>query len=170
MSTDDSFMLLGEWYIKDLTKKDIDKFERAAIIRRYINNKKTINKSYSIREFAKENNLHHNTVGDWLLYDLISEEEYNKLKASGLSESSIYRHLRNNKAVVQTRSHSEINAWAEETIRRAREYKRNKVSIVSTTNSKTENLLNDAANEINSLIVELRLVEKSKNKKELGVR
>jgi len=88
----DENTLLREWYVRDLTKPEIDKFERATILRAAI-----IDSGLSIRGFGEKYGINKSTVEDWLLYNRISEQEYNKLVASGVSPKSIYKTLRGDK-------------------------------------------------------------------------
>lgn len=151
---DDSFLLLGDWYVNDMKKKDIDKFERAAILQRMIKEL-----GVSEREFSRRYSLHHNTLQDYLLYNEISPKEYETLQASGLSASSIYRHLRNRKGTGVTNPHSEVIVWAKDVRVKARLYQKNNFKYPEN----TEILLEEAVNQMNNLIVHVRL-ESKKNR------
>jgi hypothetical protein len=76
----------------DFQKKDINKFMRGKIIKKYIDGKKL-----SGRAFSKQFNLSKSTVEDWLLWTKITESEYNTMKKKGLTHTEIYRTLRENK-------------------------------------------------------------------------
>lgn len=84
--------LLTYNYLMDLKKKEIDSFERAKLIKEYLESN-----SLSIRKLAELTGIHHNTLQDWLLWTKISEERYYQLKLIGYTETDIYRHLRDNK-------------------------------------------------------------------------
>lgn len=79
-------------FLIDLTKKDIDKFNRAVIIRQYLNDEKI-----SIRELGRRLNVPKSTLEDWLLYNKLSKEKYDELKSNGFSTMKIYKSLRENK-------------------------------------------------------------------------
>ena len=74
----------------DLRKPEIDKFERATIIRKVMDDNK-----WSVRQFSTNIGVSHSTVQDWLLFNNISEAEYEKQRKKGVSESEIYKTLRN---------------------------------------------------------------------------
>lgn len=76
----------------DWRKKDIDKWERAVIIREYLQEN-----SLSGRALAEQLSIPKSTIEDWLLWDRLTHKEYKEFKKQGLSESDIYRILRNNK-------------------------------------------------------------------------
>ena len=86
---------LKQNYIYDLNKKEIDKFERAAIIQDIINKEKL-----SQRAFAEKFGFAKSTVEDWLLWNKISREEVNQRLKDGQTESDIYRLLRDNKTKI----------------------------------------------------------------------
>lgn len=160
----ESFLLLGDWYTKDLTKREIDKFERASVLRRMIDElSEKEGKTVSDREYARRYGINHSTLHDYLLYNCISKEEYASLKAEGLTASAIYRYIRENKKDYEEKPHTEIDIWAVELKRKARGYQ--KTSAVYTVNS--ESLIEDAINELNSLVVAIRLVNKKLSKRPL---
>ena len=80
-------------YIMDLKKKDIDRYERAEIMKEYIEKEKI-----SQREFGRRFNIPKSTVEDWLLVTKISKEEYKEVKTkNNLTDSDMYRLLRKSK-------------------------------------------------------------------------
>ncbi len=79
-------------YLLDLTKKDVDKWERAKIIKEYLKEE-----NISQRELAKQIGVSKSTIEDWLLINKLSVNEYNGLKITGMTNTDIYRHLRNNR-------------------------------------------------------------------------
>jgi hypothetical protein len=86
---------LTEMYLRDLQKPEVDKFSRAGLIRTYLNDN-----NMSIRQFSKKFGLSYSTVEDWLLYNRISEEQYNEMISKGFTPLSIYRALRTKQGVV----------------------------------------------------------------------
>lgn len=82
--------VLGERYVCDLKKPDIDKFERAEIIQHILDEK-----DLSIRQFAKDYGFNYSTVQDWLLWNRITPKEYVELKQQGMTHTQVYRQLRN---------------------------------------------------------------------------
>lgn len=154
---DETFMLLGDWYVNDLRRKDIDKFQRAAIIRRMIN-ELSIKEGAEVseREFGRRYGIHHNTLQDYLLYNDITPKEYENLQTSGLTASSIYRYLREKKGTVGTNPHSEIIAWAVEVRKKAHTYKKNNFKYPDN----TESILEEAINSMNNLVIHVRLESK----------
>lgn len=83
---------LREGYVMELRKPEIDVFERAAIISQVLQEN-----GWSIREMGRQYNIPKSTIEDWLLFTKISEEEYDKLLADGVTPTEIYRELRNHK-------------------------------------------------------------------------
>lgn len=79
-------------YFLDLRKKDINKRERAVLLSRYLREN-----NMSQRQLAKDLGIPHSTVQDWLMINRIGEDEYNKFIEEGMSDTDIYRMLRNNK-------------------------------------------------------------------------
>jgi transposase len=79
-------------YMLDLRKKDINRYERAKLIQKYLHDNKI-----SQRQLAKEIGVPHSTIQDWLLVIRLEPEEYETMKDKGLSDTDVYRHLRNNK-------------------------------------------------------------------------
>lgn len=79
-------------YLIDLSKKEINKFERASLLREYM--KST---HLSIRALSIKINVPKSTIEDWLLYNHMSEEEYKKCLDSGISITQIYASLRKTK-------------------------------------------------------------------------
>ena len=73
-------------------KKDIDKHAKAKFIRQAMQELKLSN-----RKFAAEFDIPLTTLKDWLVVDKITEEEHQQYVDKGLSESEIFRTLRNTK-------------------------------------------------------------------------
>jgi len=78
----------------DFRKKNISGIEKARLIQSYLDETKL-----SQRQLAKEMDISHSTIQDWLLFNKISKDEYETMKNNGLNQSDIYRLLRNNKKV-----------------------------------------------------------------------
>lgn len=128
---------LKEHYVKDLQKPDIDKFERAVIIRSLLEDK-----GWSIRQMASEYNIPRSTIEDWLLYEKISETEYNRLVAAGEKPKNIYKALRKEKRVVAPVL--SVDMQLEEFRRKIRSFKKAELSV------KTPNLIDELVNELNA--------------------
>lgn len=71
-------------YMVDLAKPEIDKFERARLIKSYM--KKHI---ISMSEFCRRFNLKKGTVSGWLKWDELGEKKYTELKSQGMTETDI---------------------------------------------------------------------------------
>lgn len=76
----------------DLKKKKITKRERAELIVKYLTST-----GLSQRALAVELDIPHSTIQDWLMINRISEEQYRDYLDKGLTETDIYRLLRENK-------------------------------------------------------------------------
>ena len=82
--------VLRQRYIADLRKDEIDKQERAQIIKRVL-----VENGWSQRELARQFGFAKSTVEDWLLWD---DDRVPQLILRGLSDTEIYKVLRNNRA------------------------------------------------------------------------
>jgi len=71
-------------FIIDLGKPNISKFERSELIRDYIKDN-----NMSMQEFCDEFSFKRATVYNWLQWGDLGENNYQKLKEGGLSESDI---------------------------------------------------------------------------------
>lgn len=137
---------LSERYVYDLLKPEVDYFERAAILRELIDKK-----GWSQREFAAAYGIPNTTVQDWLLYNLISEDEYKKKVAEGYTHTAIYRTLRekrnlkgkgnNNKFIMI----ADVDILLQEFRRRIKELRTNK-----NYSPKTMSLIDETVNDLNS--------------------
>jgi transposase-like protein len=76
-------------YIVDLRKKELSNFERAKIIRQYLDDE-----HISMREMARRFDIARSTIDDWLRWENLSETEYEEMKKEGLNDTEIYRKLR----------------------------------------------------------------------------
>ena len=88
---------LRENFVVDLKKPEIDQFERAVIIRKVLDEKK-----WSIREMAKQWGFSKSTLEDWLLFNKLTQEEYEKLLKKGMTHTEIYRSLREQRTKTKT--------------------------------------------------------------------
>jgi predicted XRE-type DNA-binding protein len=75
--------------MKDLSKKELDIRQRAALISEYI--QKT---GKSQRQVAYTIGVPHSTIQDWCRWNEISQEDYEDLKKKGFTHTDIYRSLR----------------------------------------------------------------------------
>ena len=80
-------------FFLDMRKKDIDKRQRAVLLAKYLEDNKI-----SSRALSEELGISHSTLNDWLLINRIPEDDYDKYKEDGMTDTSIYRMLRNNKS------------------------------------------------------------------------
>lgn len=90
---DDVDALLRERYVFDLRKPDVEKQERAVVIKKLLSDK-----NWSIREFSRKMGFKKSTVEDWLLWN---DPRVAELKKKGLSDTEIYKVLRNNKVTTR---------------------------------------------------------------------
>lgn len=79
-------------FLLDCRKKEIDKWQRAIILREYLDSH-----SLSQRQLAEQLGIPKSTIEDWLLWGRLTKEEYKRLKNKGLNHTQIYRLLRDNK-------------------------------------------------------------------------
>jgi len=82
----------------DWRKKDIDKWERAIIIRDYLDEF-----SLTQRQLAEQLGVPKSTIEDWMLYSRLTKTEYRAMKKKGLSSTDIYKLLRENKQKAKSR-------------------------------------------------------------------
>lgn len=78
----------------DWRKREIDKFKRAVLIKEYL---QTHNMSQ--RKLAEQLGISKSNIEDWLLYNRLTQKEYQSMRDNGLSDRDIYRALRDNKKV-----------------------------------------------------------------------
>lgn len=79
-------------YIVDLKKKNINYFDRARLVNKYI-----IDEKLTQRGLGEIIGVPHSTIYDWLLWLKISEDEYDELLLEGYNDTQIYQILRGNK-------------------------------------------------------------------------
>ena len=80
-------------YLLEMNKKQIDKLERAKLVKDYIESK-----NISVRELARQLNMPHSTLNDWIMWNNIEKNDFDKMKNNGLNDRDVYRELRNNKS------------------------------------------------------------------------
>jgi len=85
-------------YVCDLRKPDIDRLERATIIRSLLDDN-----GWSGRQLAKELNIPKSTIEDWLLFERVNEQNYKELRKKGVGDTEIYRMLRNSKNIPEVK-------------------------------------------------------------------
>lgn len=141
-----SLSFLKERYVLDLIKPDVDAFKRAAIIQSLIEEK-----GWTQRELARRFNVPHSTVQDWLLFNTIAEEEYNKMLKSGFKQTDIYRTLREKRG-DKSKVISDVDVFLVEVRTRIRGYRKNKVY-----SPKTMHLIDEVVNELNSFGCDINL-------------
>lgn len=88
---------LTDHYIRDLQKKEIDRFERAKLLQAHIDSE-----GISQRELGRRYGISKSTVEDWLLWNNITEERYNALIREGASHTDIYRSLREDRGETKS--------------------------------------------------------------------
>lgn len=86
--------------LQDLRKKDIDPLVRAKFLADYCRYRKI-----SQRELAKELDIPHSTLQDWVSYTNITKTEYDTLLSKGYRKKEIYRMVRDDRKNV----HKTIN-------------------------------------------------------------
>lgn len=76
-------------YILDQTKPEVDKFERAKIISKYMEKH-----SITFTELASRLNIGKSTLSGWLKWKDLKEDEYVSLREMGMSESDVTNMLK----------------------------------------------------------------------------
>lgn len=80
---------LIEGYIRDLSKPQIDKFERAIALKKHMaDNTLSFNDMYNLYGFKK------GTLSGWLKWGQLSKKEYQKMKDKGATETAITNMLK----------------------------------------------------------------------------
>lgn len=136
-------------YIRDLQKTKMDPFERATILREYMQEHKM-----SIRGLAKEYGINKSTVEDWLLWNKLPETNYEELIQSGVTHTEIYRELRKKK-IQEIPEINETTIILGRVIKEIKSLKKN-----SEYNQETITLIHALRNELN--ILEMTIEQKEK--------
>lgn len=76
-------------YILDQTKPEVDKFERAKIISKYMETH-----SLTFTELANKLNIGKSTLSGWLKWKELKPDEYQSLREMGMSESDVTNMLK----------------------------------------------------------------------------
>lgn len=143
---------LFDRYVRDLQKPDVDCFERAALIREYIEDNDT-----SIRGFSTHFGIARGTVEDWLLWNRIPENKYKELREKGLTHLQIYNTLREKKRNKEPVGYVDVTLTdLKNKIRTLRRY--------DDYTHKTLVLIRETVNELNQLEVHINLKQKRGNK------
>ena len=142
---DEIFIVLAEGFVQELKKPSIDRFERAIIIRRLLDEQQI-----SIREFSRKYGFSKSTVEDWLLYNKITEAEYNGLVQKGVKPTDIYRGLRDHKTSSSPKC--ELDFLLDKTSREISKYVNNNSLSYS---DSTKSLAYELIESINKLIVRI---------------
>jgi len=144
---------LRESYVRDLQKPELDYFERAAIISHVLEDK-----GWSIREMARQLIIPKSTIEDWLLFSRISEEEYDALRAEGISHTQIYRELRDRKGQKNPR----INLPELDMLLKGQLNSLKSCNKEFNYSEKTRDLLSKVHNELNRIESDINIAEKKK--------
>lgn len=134
-------------YIIDLRKHEIDKFERAKIIKEYMEDR-----GLSIRQFSRTFGFSKSCVEDWLLYNRITKDKYDELIKKGYKSSDIYRDLRSKKSFEKPLSELDI-----EISNYLCNIKKIKNSFVHSPDS--EYLIKNLINELNIILMKIDKLE-----------
>jgi len=87
---------LKESYIKDLSKPNIDKFERAELLKKFMKRQ-----GYSLGDMCKIFGFKKGTLSGWLKWDELGKEKYEQLKKTGMTESDITNMLKGENSTVE---------------------------------------------------------------------
>lgn len=132
--------IVYNWLI-DLKKKSVDPVTRASIIKKY-----QLSKGLSQRALAKELNIPHSTLQDWLMWDKLDSKDYDKMKNSGYNQKMVYRALRDHKGWDKQLiiDRPTLNVELEEFLRRIGKYERKTPNDIETATliSKVKDQLN----------------------------
>jgi len=76
-------------FLVELKKKEIHPVERAEIIKQYLKDEKI-----SVRQLARELNIPHSTIQDWVDYGRLTIGKFNQLIKEGMTKKELHRTLR----------------------------------------------------------------------------
>jgi len=148
--------IIHNW-LMDFKKKEVSCFERAKVIDEYL-----IEKKLSQRELAKQLDMPHSTIQDWMLWNKLTEKEYNKLLKKGLTETDIYRLLRDGKKEEKkklmgiTKLDSDLNSC----IKKLKPH----ISSIDESSAKTTILINDLKKILSDILAAMEYAELGKKK------
>lgn len=152
--------ILKQRYLCDIIKKDVDKFERAAILKSIMQENK-----WDMSDLSRKFDIDTSTIRDWLLYNQITPKQYEAQRKKGLSATQIFHVLRKKNGiqnVYDTLSKVEgLDSWIVSTRNSVKKYKSFSRTIHT---DKTLVLLADLIDDLNNLHVHISLLEKKKNK------
>lgn len=143
-------------HFMDARKKEINRFARAKLLRVYMDKERL-----SEPELAKRFGVPKSTIYDWMLFDKITEDQYEKLKSKGIKDTQIYRVLHDNTPIKELNHIEEVtklDAILEEWIREIKYYISgvNKEMI----SSMTDDLCHELVSQLNRLRMEIERVRK----------
>lgn len=139
-------------FINDLRKPEIGKFEKALILRTIIDRQQE-----SLRSFAKKHNIPTTTLYGWLLFNKISEEEYNTKLQQGKTHTQIYNELRKTE---KPKKLNEIETTKELIQEINKRIKNIRIKRTYECTQETEELIKTLINELNQILVQIELSDK----------
>jgi hypothetical protein len=144
--------ILKERYVMDCRKPNVQKEDRARIIKALITDL-----NISIRELGRRMNISKSTLEDWLLWD---DPRVDKMRAKGATDAQIYRVLRNNRKTYAKGKKKELTiALMDEEIRSmASKFKRYVVKLKYS--NETEVLIAELVNQCNRFSSAIRRDQK----------
>jgi len=83
-------------FIMDLQKPNVDKFERAGVIKHYM-----VRNLVSFKEMCNQLHIGKSTLSGWLKWGEMSKEEYINYKEEGISETEITNMLKGTTATTE---------------------------------------------------------------------
>lgn len=145
-------------WLLEFKKKEVSHFERAKIIQEYLDSQKI-----SQRELARQLDLPHNTLQDWLLWNNLTEKEYNKLRKKGLSDTDIYRLLRDGKKEEKKKlmGITKLDSDLRHCIGKLRPH----IKDVKESSAKTTVLVHEMRKVLTDILAAMEYAELGKNKK-----
>lgn len=143
---------LKKSYLYDILKPDIDKFERAAIIKSLV-----VDEGLTQNQFGLKYGIPKATLSNWLLFTEDRKEEYEQRLKEGHDITSIYKAMRHGKRKIMVEN--ACDTWVKEAVIHVRYMRTSKC----TTTDETKQHLEKLNNEINQWIVDIDLKEKRNN-------
>ena len=133
-------------WIMDLKKKEHDPFERAKLIKEHLREH-----NISQRELGRRMDIPHSTLQDWLMWDRLSETGYKQMKDNMMTDTDIYKTLRDNKkqSVEYIMSRTKLDFCLTEAIRLLQQAVAE--SVIKTHTKLTTSLIHEAKDLINRI-------------------
>ena len=143
--------------LKDWSKSDINKFERARFIETWLKKDKM-----SIRQLSNLSEIPKSTIESWLVYNKITESEYNKLRKIGFSELEICKSIRKHQL-----KKTKLDVDLEQFLIELRKLNKSVKSLIKIppNNSEIEEEIISLRNNLGRLLM---YIEKKRNKKEIN--